>query len=167
MSWHGGGGTPIFEGGRELPWDLPSFLAFCDPVDHFLPNVNLLTSFFLQKKQFVSITFSSIDKLTYRWSHFFTKICHLTILYQFSSWFSKLLTLFFIVLKSFGPSFLQSLRWNWINFFITYCTMYKINGEVPPPLGAMEIRQRITIYAACALSGKILNDWYTKRVVNK
>ncbi len=30
------GGTPIREGDREIPWDLPSFLAFSDPFGPFL-----------------------------------------------------------------------------------------------------------------------------------
>ncbi len=44
------GGTRILEGGRELPRDLPPFLAFTDPLGPFLCPT-----------WFVSITFSSRD----------------------------------------------------------------------------------------------------------
>ncbi len=45
-----------------------------------------------------------------------------SILYQFSPWFSILLTPFFTVFRSFWPLILQNLRSHWVHFFITCWT---------------------------------------------
>ncbi len=63
----GGGGTPILEGGSELP---PS-------ISHWVPfyaQLNLIDPpYCAEKNQFASITFNVRDNLTKSWSNFSTK----------------------------------------------------------------------------------------------
>ncbi len=106
--------------------------------DRIGPHCNLIDPLFLQKNQFVSITFSS-RYLDLNLVKFFIKMYYciycnfLSILYQFSPWFSIQLTPFFINLISFWPLIFTKPDWIGSNLISRAEPVYQTFCEVPPP----------------------------------
>ncbi len=100
-------GTPIFEGGRELPQDWPLFLTFSDPIGSLLwPTWSYWPPFSGEKIRLSlshlvpEIIWPKVGQICQQNLSFdrFQAFC--TNLFP---WFLILLTPFFIVLRSFSP----------------------------------------------------------------
>ncbi len=110
--WGRGGGTPILEGGRELPRDWP--LLFCIFRSHRVPfydQLNLIDPFFCRFFFNLSITFSSEIILPKVGQMFYQNLIwpFWSIWHHCSLWFLILLTPFSLFLDLFDPSFYQTL----------------------------------------------------------
>ncbi len=137
----GGGGTPILKSGRELLRDWPPFfLAFLIPLGLFLcPTRSYWPPSFYRKKiglflphLIPEIIWPKIGLLFLPKSVIWPFLC---ILYQVFPWFLivDLLFFFFIVLRSFLPSFFQNLiRSDWVHFPSYSGPPYQTFCGVPP-----------------------------------
>ncbi len=134
--WTTRGGTPILEDGGERPLYWPPFWHFPIPLDLFLCPIRLYWPCLSAEEICMSLSYLVPEINWPKVGLFFHKnlsFWHFwSNLYQFSPWFSILLTPFFIVIRSFWPRFLQNCRSCWVHFLSCAGPHYRKFGEVPP-----------------------------------
>ncbi len=121
-------GTPILGYGREVPQWWTPFLRFSIQLgSYFMPHHNLIGPLFRQKK-----------KIAFSLSHLVPEILgvifHQIVLFKILLDFQSNRPPFSLILDLFDPSFLQNLRFDWVQFFLSRAEPdYQKFGEVPPP----------------------------------